>query len=128
MRKRVSFLLLTIFLINYGTYAVRYALPYLHFYINQEHIAVNLCKERQKPDSSCQGSCYLKDQLSRTVEGDQANSSGADHMQLELSIAELYNYQIDMPAPALVRHCCLYYHNNPPLASTSISTPPPNFS
>lgn len=128
MRKSVSFLLLILFLINYGAYSVRYTLPYFHFYINQENISVNLCQERQKPDSLCKGSCYLKDQLSRTVEGNQKNTSGADQMQFELSIVELYNCQLLIQSPVLVHHYCLYFHNPPPIATISISTPPPNFS
>lgn len=111
---------------NYGAYSVRYTLPYFHFYINQEHISVNLCQERLKPDSQCKGSCYLKDQLSRTVEENQSHSSGPDQMQFELSMVELCCYQLLEQVPVLIHHGCLHYHVSPPLAAISIATPPPN--
>lgn len=35
----------------------------INFQINQEYIAKNLCVNRDKPDSCCEGKCELKKQL-----------------------------------------------------------------
>ncbi|MDG1765533.1 MAG: hypothetical protein P8H98_01960 [Flavobacteriales bacterium] len=37
----------------------------LHFELNQERIATELCVEKDIPDSCCKGKCYLNDALEK---------------------------------------------------------------
>ena len=52
----------------------------INFQINRDYIAKNLCINREKPDSCCQGSCHLTKQLE---EEDQKEKV------LEMTIEEL---------------------------------------
>jgi hypothetical protein len=40
--------------------------PFLEYYINFDYIAEVLCINKDKPETNCQGTCYLKDQIQQT--------------------------------------------------------------
>ncbi len=43
------------------------------FNLNQDYIAANLCVEKDKEGSTCNGQCHLQQQLEDTQEGPQSN-------------------------------------------------------
>jgi hypothetical protein len=51
-----------------------------NYRINQEYIAKNLCVNRYKPKSCCQGKCYLNKQLAKD-EDQQPSSNNNGHKE-----------------------------------------------
>ncbi|MBS1637953.1 MAG: hypothetical protein JST26_18720 [Bacteroidetes bacterium] len=41
------------------------SLIYLHYELNKKEIAANICENRMKPKSCCEGKCYLNKELSK---------------------------------------------------------------
>lgn len=41
---------------------------YIGFYANRSYIASNLCENKDNPVSDCHGSCYLTNELAKSVE------------------------------------------------------------
>lgn len=48
------------------TIALRPVLPLIDYAVNYEYIVDNLCKNRDIPQSTCKGKCYLEKELSKT--------------------------------------------------------------
>lgn len=48
------------------TIAVRPVLPLISYAVNYEYIVKNLCENRNVPQSTCKGKCYLEKELSKT--------------------------------------------------------------
>ena len=46
----------------------------LNFYMNRDYIAEFLCIERDQPESTCNGSCHLEEQLEETNEPAESHS------------------------------------------------------
>jgi hypothetical protein len=49
-------------------YIIRPSLPYIEYAINKDYIERNLCIEKDNPDNSCHGKCYLHEQLNKQQE------------------------------------------------------------
>ena len=47
-------------------YIIRPVLPYIEYVVNKDFIAKNLCINRDKPHSCCEGKCYLEKQLKKS--------------------------------------------------------------
>ena len=45
--------------------------PILEYAVNYEHIAKELCENKNKPKSDCNGKCHLKKELAKASENDQ---------------------------------------------------------
>ena len=45
---------------------IRPLLPYLDYFVNYEYISEVLCINKEKPMSTCNGKCYLSQQLKET--------------------------------------------------------------
>ena len=43
-------------------------LPYLNYQINYTYISSVLCENKNKPDTHCEGKCYLKKELKKAAE------------------------------------------------------------
>lgn len=57
-------------------YLGRPILPYIEYAVFKDYIAKNLCINRDKPKSCCQGKCHLKKQLEKSSEtSDTENKS-----------------------------------------------------
>ncbi len=57
-------------------YLGRPILPYIEYAVFKDYIAKNLCINRDKPKSCCQGKCHLKKQIEKSNEsGDNENNS-----------------------------------------------------
>lgn len=59
MKLKISVGLLIIF----GFTEIRPLLPYIDYFINYDYIAEVLCINKEKPQSTCNGKCYLKQQI-----------------------------------------------------------------
>lgn len=57
-------------------YLGRPILPYIEYAVFKDYIVKNLCVNRDKPKSCCQGKCHLKKQIEKSNEsGDNENNS-----------------------------------------------------
>ncbi|MGH1518979.1 hypothetical protein [Chryseobacterium sp. JK1] len=64
-------LLISIFIIF--TVAIRPVLPLVNYAVNYDYIVKNLCENRNVPQSTCKGKCYVEKELAKTEK--QSNSS-----------------------------------------------------
>lgn len=64
-------LLISIFIIF--TVAVRPVLPLVNYAVNYDYIVQNLCENRNIPQSTCKGKCYVEKELAKTEK--QSNNS-----------------------------------------------------
>ncbi|WP_172284647.1 hypothetical protein [Chryseobacterium sp. LAM-KRS1] len=46
--------------------AIRPVLPLVNYAINYDYIVKNLCENRDKPQSTCKGKCYVEKELAKT--------------------------------------------------------------
>jgi hypothetical protein len=58
----ISFLLVCVM----AMYFITPAIPVIHYLINKDYIAKNLCINKDKPKSCCKGKCHLVKQLQKT--------------------------------------------------------------
>ena len=65
-------LLITLF------YLLRPLLPYFEYVINKDFIENNLCVEKDNPNNSCQGKCYLHEQLKKEAETTNSDTNEKD--------------------------------------------------
>ncbi|MFP3596025.1 hypothetical protein [Chryseobacterium sp. SIMBA_029] len=56
--------LLSIFIIF--TIAIRPVLPLINYAVNYDYIVKNLCENRNVPQSTCKGKCYVGKELAKT--------------------------------------------------------------
>ncbi|MFY9153777.1 MAG: hypothetical protein WAO52_17290 [Prolixibacteraceae bacterium] len=58
-------------------YILRPVLPIVEYALNKDYIAKNLCINRDKPKSCCEGKCHLKKELAKsdTSEDSEQNNS-----------------------------------------------------
>ncbi|MFZ4456375.1 MAG: hypothetical protein ACOYOT_09155 [Bacteroidales bacterium] len=47
-------------------------LPYIEYALFKEYIAKNLCENRDKPKSCCEGKCFLKKELKKNSESGES--------------------------------------------------------
>ncbi|AZB28416.1 hypothetical protein [Chryseobacterium balustinum] len=57
-------LLLSLFIVF--TVAVRPIMPVYNYVVNYDYIVENLCENRDKPELSCNGKCFLAKELSKS--------------------------------------------------------------
>jgi len=92
-------------------YIIRPVMPYIEYAVNKDYIAKYLCVQREIPDNSCNGECYLHEQLKKNSEPIDANSDNnrkntehkkiedhlkseeitASHFVKEISVLNFYN-------------------------------------
>jgi hypothetical protein len=54
------------FLAVLALYILRPVIPFIEYAVNKDYIAKNLCINRDKPKSCCEGKCHLKKELSKS--------------------------------------------------------------
>ncbi|ASK31581.1 hypothetical protein CEY12_16320 [Chryseobacterium sp. T16E-39] len=87
------------------TIAIRPVLPLVNYAVNYDYIVKNLCENRNKPESTCKGKCYVAKELAKTEKQSSpqvikisvidvflsneilsfSHKIGADHLQKEAS-------------------------------------------
>lgn len=55
------------------TVALRPVLPLVNYVVNYDYIVKNLCENREIPQSTCKGKCYVEKELAKTEK--QSNGS-----------------------------------------------------
>jgi hypothetical protein len=111
MRKKVySIFYLTVLVL----YILKPVLPYVEYSLLKNYISKNLCINRDKPENTCNGKCFLDDQLKKSSEPVDADKDTGkktinrvnieDHLKAEevytrpfqtcYSLMSYYNYQI----------------------------------
>jgi len=55
------------------TIALRPVLPLINYAVNYDYIVKNLCENRNVPQSTCKGKCYVEKELAKTEK--QSNTS-----------------------------------------------------
>jgi len=86
-------------------YLLRPLLPYIEYMINRDFIVKNLCVEKDNPENTCNGKCYLHEQLNKISEqknddrGDKENKSPDKRMDDHLRVfpADLLVFQDESP-------------------------------
>lgn len=64
---------ITIFVIF--TIALRPVLPLINYAVNYDYIVKNLCENRNIPQSTCKGKCYVEKELAKTEKQSNSNSN-----------------------------------------------------
>lgn len=59
-------------------------MPVYNYVVNYDYIVQNLCENRDKPELSCNGKCYLAKQLSKTDK--QSNQKIAKVISLDIFV------------------------------------------
>ncbi|MBS1585168.1 MAG: hypothetical protein JSS82_06430 [Bacteroidetes bacterium] len=99
--------------------------------LNKEYIAKNLCENRDKPQMKCCGKCYLRKQLKKAEDGNEANSKQAPCKLTKIEIAEFIPSQsFYLPehfASILKQHNPRMQHMHDRLFPLSIFHPPSDF-
>ncbi|WP_027380373.1 hypothetical protein [Chryseobacterium daeguense] len=57
------------------TIALRPVLPLVNYAVNYDYIVKNLCENRNTPQSTCKGKCYLEKELSKTEKQSNNNQN-----------------------------------------------------
>ena len=71
----------------------------LEYQVNKDFIAKNLCVNRSKPASCCQGKCYLTKKIAEDESQQQAPDKGGQREETTLQIFEPKNV---LPSPVLM--------------------------
>lgn len=126
MARIVSILLLGIFTLSYTAFSVRHSLPYLHYNLNKEYVAKNLCVNKDLPESTCQGKCYLKDQLKKSVTQENGTESSQNNLQFEIFLEEYHSKDLSAPVLQVLSSGLISKLFFLPSILLEISSPPPN--
>jgi hypothetical protein len=67
MKQGVKYRVFTIFCLGIiCCYVLRPVMPYMEYMINKDFISKNLCVQKDIPDNTCHGKCYLHKQIEKT--------------------------------------------------------------
>ncbi len=75
-------------------YVLRPVMPFIEYALNKDYIAKNLCINRDKPKSCCQGKCHLKKQLAKSDESSDTAKSESSQKQQRTQIDEFLKIQL----------------------------------
>jgi len=64
-----------LYLLLVPVYIIRPSLPYIEYILNKEYIEKNLCVEKNNPENTCHGKCYLHEQLKKQGELPDVNTN-----------------------------------------------------
>lgn len=72
MFRQVSSILLLVVVV---VYLLKPITPFIEYSVFKEYIIANLCIDRSKPMSCCEGKCYLKKQVEKNTERESTAST-----------------------------------------------------
>jgi len=75
-------------------YVLRPVIPFIEYALNKDYIAKNLCVNRDKPKSCCQGKCHLKKQLAKSDESNDTAKNEPSQKQQRTQIDEFLKIQL----------------------------------
>jgi hypothetical protein len=96
-----------------------------NFEINRSYIAKNLCINRNNPESTCKGKCYLKKKLAADESQQQPASKNSIQKNLQLDLFLNKPLKIDVSiAKEIILHHSLYRFSDSQEFVKSIFEPP----
>ena len=87
-------------------YLLRPAMPYFEYAIAREHIEKEHCVQKDNPENTCHGKCYLHEQLNKQSESHDSdtkddkivpNKKIDDHLQAHSIIPGIYEKYLTVP-------------------------------
>ncbi|WP_042723363.1 hypothetical protein [Flavobacterium sp. B17] len=108
------------------TIALRPVLPLLNYAMNYDYIVKNLCENRNIPESTCKGKCYVAKELAKTEKQSNNNQNvkiaGLDvflsNEILSFSTGNQFTYKLKNPNPDYISFSTSEYFSgifHPPL-------------
>jgi len=67
---------------------LRPALPFIEYSLRKDYIAKYLCENRNKPNCCCKGKCYLRKQIAKHTESNDANDRNNNKRSSDNEIKE----------------------------------------
>jgi hypothetical protein len=78
-------------------YLGRPILPYIEYAVFKDYIAKNLCVNRDKPKSCCQGKCHLKKQIEKNAETSDTEEKSSNRKILSQEVQEFLISPVSIP-------------------------------
>ena len=94
MKYRI-FAILQLFIMVF--YLARPILPYIEYAVFKDYIAKNLCVNRDKPKSCCQGKCHLKKQIEKSAETSDTEEKSSNRKILSQEVQEFLISPVSIP-------------------------------
>lgn len=89
MRTVVSIFLLMVL-------ALRTAMPILDYAVNYHYISTQLCENRARPEFRCNGKCYLKKEILKSSENQNAKESKVQIKNVDVFVmSEITDFKAD---------------------------------
>lgn len=102
MQQRIfAIFLLAILIFN----IFRYEIPYIQYAIFKEYIAENLCVNKDKPASCCEGKCFREKQVKVVNEADQEDNTSDKSLPVPSQNKEIKEFlfaKIIIPEPTVI--------------------------
>jgi len=83
-------------------YLGRPVLPYLEYAVFKDYIAKNLCINRDKPKSCCQGKCHLKNQIEKSNESSDNDNKGSNRKVVNQEVNEFISSPVSVPKATVI--------------------------
>ncbi len=78
-------------------YLARPILPYIEYAVFKDYIAKNLCVNRDKPKSCCQGKCHLKKQIEKSAEASDTEEKSSARKILSQEVQAFLISPVSIP-------------------------------
>ncbi len=78
-------------------YLLRPIIPYVEYSVQKAYIVKNLCINRDKPNSSCEGKCYLEKQVKKSVETDELPDKSTNQKIQNKEVKDFIGTHITVP-------------------------------
>ena len=69
--------------------SVRSVLPLLDYAVNYNYISTQLCENQSEPDLLCNGKCYVKHEMAKSLENQSTKIQKVEFLQLFLPTGSL---------------------------------------
>jgi hypothetical protein len=78
-------------------YLLRPIIPYVEYSVQKAYIVKNLCVNRDKPNSSCEGKCYLEKQVKKSIDTDDNTGKTSNKKIQNEEVKEFLSVLITVP-------------------------------
>jgi len=109
---------------------VRYTMVQLDYLVHKDFISSVLCVEKDVPDSTCEGKCHLRKELSKLDEQQDTQSNAPIHVSVSSIdfIGEAFSLKLDFLATSLSIDEIERYQRVLTEGAYQIESPPPELS
>jgi len=77
---------------------MRPALPLMNFVLNYEYITQNLCENRDRPELSCHGKCYLAKEISKTEKQQRTDNTSKISSLDVFIVKDMMDAALELPS------------------------------